>query len=81
MIRRDEKMYTLYYKRFEKAIVVSKAKKVFQTCNFTEEVTRYNDCYFLCSKRKPLIDKANEIKQGWISELEEELSLVKEIKI
>lgn len=79
--RKGEKMYTLYYQRSEKVIQVLKAKKVFQTLNFTEEVTSYNDCYFICSKRKPLIEKAKEIKQGWVLELEEELNSIKEIKI
>lgn len=73
-------MYTLYHKRSESVIKVSKAKKIFQTLSFTEEVDRYNDCYFICTKRKPLVEKAEEIKQRWISELEMELESIKEIK-
>lgn len=74
-------MYTLYHDKANKEIKVMKAKKAMQYIKYTEEVTSYNNCYFICLKRKPLVVKANEIKQKWISELEKELSLVKDIKI
>ena len=74
-------MYTLYYKRSEKVLKVTKATKVFHNLNFTEEVSVYNDCYLYCSKRITLVNKAIEIKQRWISELENDLNSIKEIKI
>jgi hypothetical protein len=74
-------MYTLYFQKSEKVIQVSKARKALQNLNFMEEVTRYNDCYFICTNRKPLVEKAKEIKQDWILELEKELSAMKEINI
>lgn len=72
-------MYTLYHNRKEHAIKVSKAKKVLQYLNYTDEVTVFNNCFYICSKRAPLLDKANEIKQSWIATLEDELDLVKAI--
>jgi hypothetical protein len=74
-------MYTLYYNKSEKAIKVSKVIKVLRNLNFTEDVTIHNSYYYICSKRKPLVEKAKEIKQGWILELERDLVLVNQIKI
>lgn len=72
-------MYTLYYSRADKEIKVTKARKAMQMHNFTEEVTRFNNCYFLCSKRKPLIEKAEEIKRKWVLQAEKELDQMKGI--
>jgi hypothetical protein len=74
-------MYTLYFSRLEQTIKVTKALKAFQNLNFTDEVTKYNSCYYICSNRNLLIEEAKEIKQIWISELEQELRLIKEIKL
>ena len=74
-------MYTLFVSKKERVIEVKKAKKILQDLQYTDEVSRFNDCYWLCAKRKPLIAKANEIKQQWISELEVELSLINSISI
>lgn len=74
-------MYTLYVERSKKDIKVSKAHKPFQKLNFTEEIIKYNDCYFLCTNRKTLVEKAKEIQRKWILELEEEINSIKEIKI
>lgn len=54
-------MYTLYHSRKDKVIEIKKAKKALQDLEYTEEVTRYNDCYYICSKRSPLLKKAREI--------------------
>jgi len=74
-------MYTLYHRKSERIIEVKKAKKIFQNLEFTEDVKEFNDCYYICSKRKPLVEKANKIKQEWITELENQLQAVKEINI
>jgi hypothetical protein len=74
-------MYTLYYSRKEKTIKVTKARKALQNLNFTEEVTRYNDCYFICSNRKPLIEKAKDIQTAWLLELVKELETIREINL
>jgi hypothetical protein len=74
-------MYTLYYSRKEKTIKVTKARKALQNLNFTEEVTRYNDCYFICSNRKPLIEKAKDIQNEWLLELVKELETIREINL
>jgi hypothetical protein len=74
-------MYTLYFSKSEKALKVSKPRKPLQTLNYTEEVTQYNSCFFICSKRKPLIEKAKEIQNEWILELVKELETIREIKL
>jgi hypothetical protein len=74
-------MYTLYYSRKEKTIKVTKARKALQNLNFTEEVTRYNDCYFICSNRKLLIEKAKDIQNEWLLELVKELETIREINL
>jgi|GEM_PF-4322254 len=74
-------MYLLYFKKSERKIKVSKAHKGMQNLNYTDEVVQHNDCYFICSERKPLKEKAIEIHQSWISEFEEALNSIKDIKI
>ena len=73
-------MYTLYHDKSKKEIKVSKAKKVFQNLNYTDDVTRYNNCYYICKTKKPLVEKAEEMKRNWIDELEEQLNKLNEIK-
>lgn len=74
-------MYTLYFSRKDKVIQVKKAKKALQNLEYSEKATQYNSCYYICSKRAPLLEKAKEIKQKWITELEDELKVIKEIKV
>ena len=74
-------MYTLYHNKKEKIIKVSKCGKALQNCNYTDEVTRYNDCYFLCKKRKPLIDFANSLKEKWLIDAEKEVEEIRNITI
>jgi hypothetical protein len=74
-------MYTLYFNRSRKEIELKKARKAFQNLNYTEEAVKYNDCIYICAKRKPLVDKAKEIQQNWVLQLEEELKVINEIKI
>ncbi|KGR88711.1 hypothetical protein [Lysinibacillus odysseyi] len=74
-------MYLLYIKKKENKIKVSKAHKAMQNIAYTDEVIQYNDCYFICNKREPLVEKAKVIKAQWIFEKEEELKLLRNIKI
>lgn len=74
-------MYTLYHNKNMREIKVSKASKPLHNLRYKEEVTYYNDCYFICLTRKPLVEKAKEIKQKWIDTLETELDQIKQIKL
>lgn len=74
-------MYTLFHKKSECKIEVKKAGRGMSHVHFTEEVSCYNDCYYVCLKRKPLVEKAREIKASWIKELEEKMDKVESIKI
>lgn len=74
-------MYTLYHSRKEKIIEVKKAKKALQGLDYKDHVTRYNDCYFICSKRSLLVEKAKEIKAEWIAEVQKELNALEAIEI
>lgn len=73
-------MYTLYVEKEKMIIEVKKTSKAMSNCTYTNEVVKYNDCYYLCLKRKPLIEKATEIKESWIRELEEKIKKAKSIK-
>lgn len=81
MEQRSISMYTLYISQDEQIIKVAKAHKSLQSLAYTEDVVRYNDCYFLCKERKPLVAQARIIQQQWIAELEEALRTVQAIKI
>ncbi|MCA1026986.1 hypothetical protein LCM23_12870 [Cytobacillus kochii] len=73
-------MYTLYHDKRTSVIEVKKARKALQSWNYRKEVTKHNDCYFICLTRKPLVEKADEIKLSWILELEEALNKVRQIE-
>jgi len=76
-------MYTLYRDKKDRELKVQKAKEIFTRSPllFTEEVTAYNNCYYFCKNRKPLVKKAEEIRTAWATELEYQLHKVNSIKI
>ncbi len=74
-------MYTLYFSEREKSIKVSKARKTLLDLDYKEEITRFNDCFYICAKRKPLLEKGREIQKEWILKLEQELETLKKLKI
>lgn len=55
-------MYSLYHKKEESIIRVHKTRAALKDKEHKEEVTRYNDCYYLCLKRKPLIEFARQMR-------------------
>lgn len=73
-------MYTLYHNKRDRIIEVKRVTKAMQNFTYTDEITRHNDCYYLCKKRKPLVEKAKEIKQSWVDELEQEIAKVSAIQ-
>ncbi|OPH61768.1 hypothetical protein BC351_00570 [Paenibacillus ferrarius] len=76
-------MYNLYINKTEGKIEIKPLRKVFQNLSstITEEVTRYNEVYYFCTKKKPLVEFAEQKKQEWIIELENELIKLKNIQI
>lgn len=75
-------MYTLYFKKKDCTLLIKPIKndsRLLAQC--TDEVTVFNDCYLLCNDRKKLKQKAEELKEKWIKELEEELQKLKNMKI
>lgn len=76
-------MYTLYHSKDDCELKVTKAKEVFTRSPllFTEEVTSFNNCYYFCKTRKPLVAKAEELRTAWATELEYQLYKVNNIKI
>lgn len=74
-------MYTLYFDKKRCIIEVKKASAGMKNATFTEDVVQYNNCYFVCTKRKLLIKKSIEIKQAWIDEIKELLVKYENIEI
>lgn len=74
-------MYTLYFDKNRSEIKITKAKKVMQNLNYTDNVERYNNCLYICMKRKPLVEKAKEIRAEWIAEAKENLAKFEAIEI
>lgn len=70
-------MYTLFFNKSQKKIKVGKANKAMQHQQYTDEVVQFNDCYYLCSERKPLVLKANEMWSEWIKEAEQNLDEIR----
>lgn len=75
--------YTLLVDWKGKTLKVSKPTVGMRTPDviYTNDVKRYNESYFICLKRKPLKELAENIKAGWIADLEFELKRVKAIEI
>ena len=76
-------MYNLYLDEKTRAIVIQNVtkKRVKLSTNYTSEVTRFNNNYYVSTDIQALKNKAIEIKNKWILELENELLLVNRIKI
>lgn len=65
-------------KRYHKLTIEPMGKMInSQKNNVTEKVTRHNDIIYVCLHRKPLKEKATEIKDQWIKDIEKELEEVK----
>ncbi|WP_097026160.1 hypothetical protein [Clostridium peptidivorans] len=75
-------MFQLYFNKKKKELKIAPLKNLMiDKSKITNEVTRFNDCYFVSLNRKALKDKANAIKEEWIKEVEEELNQFKNLKI
>lgn len=75
-------MFQLYVNKIKKELKISPLSNLMIDKNrITNEVTLYNDFYFVSLNRKVLRDKANSIKEQWIREAEEEANNFKNIKI
>ena len=74
-------MYSLYYNKKEGIIKISKTHAALKRVEHKEEVTRYNDYYYLCLKRKPLIEFARQMRDEWIKEYESKIDDLKSLKI
>ncbi|GAA4880326.1 hypothetical protein GCM10023310_70650 [Paenibacillus vulneris] len=76
-------MYNLYIDKAEGKIEIKPLRKVFYKLkdSITDEVTKYNSVYYFCTQKRPLIEFAEQTKQEWINELENELSRIRNIKI
>lgn len=79
------KIYALYFndKKYEMKITCEKHWE--QQREFVENssyvVTRWNDCVFLSFSRSALVEKANEIKNEWLSKQYEIISRIANIHI
>lgn len=75
--------YTLLVDWKKKTLKLSKPTAGMRTPDviYTDEIKRYNDSYFICLKRKPLKEKAEQIKAEWIRDLEDQLQTVRDLKI
>ncbi|OME55487.1 hypothetical protein BSK59_13505 [Paenibacillus odorifer] len=74
-------MYQLYHNKEEAEIEVKPIKAAFKNIEITDEITRYNQYYFFCNKRKLLKEKAEEIKAEWVKEAQETLDKLNQIMI
>ena len=79
----DLNMYNLLCNKRELEIKIVKVTSRGQHLHteYTDEVVKFNDYYFVSTDIKALREKAVEIKEGWIFELEGKLNTVVSIKI
>ena len=76
-------MYLLYHDKDNAIITVKKASKAMQDLDYdnTGKVNYFNNHYFICLKRKPLLDKAREMKEQWLEEEKEKIMKIEAIEI
>lgn len=76
-------MFSLYHNREKHELVIKPAKlnQLMIILDKPEEVVYYNYCFFVSNNRKALKKKADEMKNTWVTELEEELKAIKAMKI
>lgn len=76
-------MYQLKQNKQEGKLEVRKLSSVFKELekDITEIPKKYNDYYYFCSKRQPLVDLANTLKLQWLEEAETELNRLRVIKV
>lgn len=85
----NTKIYQLYHNKEKATIRVTPMSKMFYHKTYvdqliasaTEEIVYYNSNYFFSLSRKALVQKAREMKEEWIKELEVKLEMYKSIKI
>ena len=75
------KVYALYFDKSKCVLEIAPFNKYFNSKIEIDEVTKFNDCIYLCSDRKKLREKAKEIKQGWIDETKETLAKFEGLKV
>lgn len=85
----NTKVYQLHHDKSKAILKVSPMSKAFYhmtyvdklLTNATEEIIYYNTNYFFSFSRKALVQKAREMKEEWIKELEVKLEMYQSIKI
>jgi hypothetical protein len=85
----NQKIYQLYYDKKEGILRVSPMAKTFLDTYIDKNLANqpqdfilyYNPYYFFSLSRKALVQKAREMKEEWIKELEVKLEMYKNIKI
>lgn len=76
-------MYNLFIDRKNHELKIKKVtnRRGHLLINYTDDVQYFNEYYFVCTDRAKLKEKAIEIKQSWIDELESDLEKTRAIKI
>jgi hypothetical protein len=85
----NTKIYQLYHDKEKGALRVSPMQRVFDDTYIDKALTDkpqdyiyyYNAYYFFSLSRNALVQKAREMKEEWIKELEVKLEMYKSIKI
>lgn len=74
-------MYLLYFNESARTLKLKKAPKHLLDFPYEKEVKKYNENLYICLERKTLKEFAEEMKQQWIEELEQQLEELKNSKI
>ena len=77
----NKKGYELYYNKRERKIEVRLIGTISNFIKPTEKVTFYNSCYYVCLDKQKLFDKAEEIRNKWVTEAEEHYNKMLNVKI
>ena len=77
----NKKGYELYFKKREGKIEIKPIGVISNFIEPTEEVTFYNDCYYVCLDKEELLKKAEEIRKSWIDEAEKYYNDMLNVKI
>lgn len=89
MNNKQQKIYQLYHDKENGILQVSPMIKTFLNTYVDKDLINqpqdyilyFNSYYFFSLSRKALVQKAREMKEEWIQELETKLEMYKNIKI
>ena len=80
-MKNEKNGYELYHNKEKGIIEVRVIGSISSFATLTNEIAFYNNNYYVCLDKQKLFDKAEEIKNKWVTEAEEYYNKMLNVKI